>query len=387
MRLAYLDPHAVPDDIPEALQILYTVDALGQNGVDIELITPPARREAHSILGRKLSDRVHTHPARTGRGFLGFRSNRPFYRAATRLLGGLRVDAVLVRNLKMAEHLLHELPNLPLFFETHELFVQSYRDEHPHPDWRERRKLDELSRREGFVYRHARGLIALTPLLIEDIRREYGIDTPAVVAPDGVDLEQAKPPATPIHNETPVLLYLGSLHPWKGVDKIIRAMAHVKQAAVLHIVGGNQKRIDELKNLANELGVGQRVVFDGPVDPGRRFEWIHRADICLLPLTETSIASRYTSPLKLFEYMAVGRSIIVSDLPSMRLLLENGHDALMAETGDPASFAAAIDRLLSDSDLRNKLAANAGIRAKSFSWLARAQQVSEFINKQLGSNP
>ena len=161
MRLAYLDPHAVPDEIPEALQILYTVDALGQNGVDMHLVTPPARREAQSILGRKLSDWVHTHPVSGGRGLLGIRSNRPFYRAATRILRDLSVDAVLVRNLKMAEHLLREMPDLPLFFETHELFVQSYREEHPQPGWRKRRKLAELARREGFVYRHARGLIAL----------------------------------------------------------------------------------------------------------------------------------------------------------------------------------------------------------------------------------
>ncbi len=387
MRLAYLDPHAVPDEIPEALQILYTVDALGRNGIEVELITPPARRDARSILGRNLSDRVHAHPVRTGRGFLWVRSNRPFYHAATAILRGMDADAVLVRNLKMAEYLLREVPNLPLFFETHELFVQSYREEHPQPGWRERRKLAELARREGFVYRHARGLIALTPLLIEDIRKEYGVDTPAVVAPDGVDLEQAKPPATTVRTEIPVLLYLGSLHPWKGVDKIIRSMPHVKNPAVLHIVGGTPRRIEELKSLAGDIGAGERVIFEGPVDPGRRFEWIHRADICLLPLTETSIASRYTSPLKLFEYMAAGKAIIVSDLPSMRLLLENGRDAFMTETGDPASFAAAIDRLLSDSALRGKLAVNAGLRAKSFSWSARAQQVSEFINKQLESSP
>ncbi len=385
MRLAYLDPHAVPDDIPEALQILYTVDALGQSGADVHLITPPGVRQAAAILGRPLSEHIHLHPVHARHGYLGIRSNQPFYRAAIRTLRNLPVDAVLVRNLKMAEYLLRELPNLPLFFETHELFVQSYREEHPQPGWRERRKLAELARREGFVYRHALGLIALTPLLIEDIRKEYGIDTPAVVAPDGVDLEQAKPPSAPVRNEVPVLLYLGSLHLWKGVDTLIRAMQHVIHPAVLHIVGGSKQRINELKSLANGLGVGQRVVLDGPVDPGRRFEWIHSADICLLPLTETSIASRYTSPLKLFEYMAAGKAIIVSDLPSMRAILEPGKHAIMTTSNDPISFAQAIELLLADSGLRRRLGAADQEHARNFTWASRADILRRYIENRLTS--
>ncbi len=383
MKLAYLDPHAVPADTPEALQILYTVDALGRNGVEVHLLTAPGIRQACSILGRPLSERVCLHPVDTARGYFGIRSNRPFYRAAIRQLRRLDVAAVLVRNLKMAERLLREVPDLPLFFETHELFAQSFREAHPQFGWRQRLKIAALTRREGYVYRNARGLIALTPLLIEDIRRAYRIVTPAAVAPDGVDLEQAKSQATPIRNNTPILLYLGSLHPWKGVDTLIRAMQHVKHAAVLHIAGGNPQRINELRRLARELAVAHRIVFDGPVDPGRRFEWIHRADICLLPLTETCIASRYTSPLKLFEYMAAGKPIVTSDLPAMRILLENERNALLVKASDPSAFANAIDRLLADHGLREKLAVNAAQRSRSFSWQARGKQLIDFLSQRL----
>lgn len=383
MRLAYLDPHAVPDDIPEALQILYTVDALGQNGVQVELVTPPGRRKPEAILGRPMSERIHPRPVTAKPGFPGFRSNRPFYHAATRLLRDLKVDAVLVRNLKLAEHLLRRVPEIPLFFETHELFAQSFREEHPRMSFLKRRKLAALSRRENFVYRHAHGLIALTPLLIEDIRREYAIDTPAIVAPDGVDLEQAQPPSVPVKNQVPILLYLGSLHPWKGVDTLIRAIPYVTGPAILHIVGGNQKRIGELSSLAAELGVSQRVVFAGSVDPGRRFEWIHRADICLLPLTETSIASRYTSPLKLFEYMAAGKPVIVSDLPSMRAVLTQNKNALMVKPDDPHEWATAIGQLLESRALAEKLGRASINVANQYSWLSRAKLVASAICETL----
>lgn len=383
LHLAYLDPHAVPDDCPEALQILYTVDALGEAGVDVTLVTPRPRGAVTpcSILGREPSARVRLEhlPDLRRRWWWPGGSSKPFYWLAGRRLRRLKVDAVLTRNLKLAEHLLRHTPQVPLFFETHELFAQSFRDEHPKPSARARRKLAALEARELYVYRNARGLIALTPLLIEDIRRVYGIGTPAIVAPDGVDLRQAEPRQFSAPNPRPVLLYLGSLHPWKGVHTIIRALAYVTHDVRLEIVGGNGERIAELQALAQGLGVGDRVIFVGHVAPGRRFDYIHRADVCLLPLTPTSIASRYTSPLKLFEYMAAGKAIVVSDLPSMRTVLEPGNHALLVPASQPQAFAEAIDTLLSDRSMLHRLGENARRHAAAFSWSRRAATLADFV--------
>ena len=388
MHIAYLDPHAVPDNCPEALQILYTVDALGELGVRVTLVTPkPAGAiAARDILGRELSPHVRFVylPDWRARWWLPLRSNKPFYRLATAVLKDLGAEAVFVRNLKMAEHLLRHTPAVPLFFETHELFAQSYREEHPRMSLRQHHKLATLARREEFVYRNATGLVALTPLLIEDIRKVYGVETPAVVAPDGVDLRQAQAAVSFPPHAVPWLLYLGSLHPWKGVDTLLRAMAHIKTPAELHVVGGNDKRIAELRRLAQELAVEKRVVFHGAVEPGERFDWIHRADICLLPLTETSIGGRYTSPLKLFEYLAAGKAVVVSDLPSMRQVLEPERDALLVKTGEAGGFAAAIERLLADAGLRSRLGAAAKARAEGFTWRRRCATIRHFFAERLG---
>ncbi|HLD13981.1 MAG TPA: glycosyltransferase family 4 protein [Burkholderiales bacterium] len=403
MHLAYLDPHPVPDSCPEALQMLYTVDALGSLGTRVTLVTPKpdSVTDARAILGHDISTNVQARHLESRRGLWRWlRSNQPFYRMAAATLKETKADAVLVRNLKMAEHLLRHAPNVPLFFETHELFAQSYREEHPRMNLRRHHKLAALAQREEFVYRNATGLVALTPLLVEDIRTTYRVETPATVAPDGVDLEQARTPvATTPHTTpggaeveqrreqlptTPWLLYLGSLHPWKGVDTLVRAMAHVKQPAELHIVGGNAARIGELRMLADEFDVIRRVVFHGPVEPGRRFEYIHRADICLLPLTDTGLGGRYTSPLKLFEYMAAGKAIVVSDLPSMHQVLTPEQNALLVPSGEPEAFAQAIDRLLMDKALKTRLGDAAKSRAQNFSWRARSETILRFITTQLG---
>ena len=75
---------------------------------------------------------------------------------------------------------------------------------------------------------------------------------------------------------------------------------------------------------------------------------MHRADICLLPLTDTGIGSRYTSPIKLFEYMATGKPIVVADVPATRAILTPGTNALAVPVGDPHAFAAAINTFLAD---------------------------------------
>ncbi len=388
MHLAYLDPHPVPDNCPEALQMLYTVDALGNLGTRVTLVTPKPESaiNARAVLGHDLSANVQVRHLESRRGLWRWlRSNQPFYRMAAGELKTLGVDAVLVRNLKMAEHLLRHVPNVPLFFETHELFAQSYREEHPRMNLRRHHKLAALAQREEFVYRNATGLIALTPLLIEDIRTTYRVETPAVVAPDGVDLEQAQAPVSTTPHTTPWLLYLGSLHPWKGVDTLVRAMAHVKQPAELHIVGGNAARIGELRALADEFDVIRRVVFHGPVEPGRRFDYIHRADVCLLPLTDTGLGGRYTSPLKLFEYMAAGKAIVVSDLPSMRQVLTPEQDALLVPAGESEALARAIDRLLMEKTLKTRLGEAAKSRAQGFSWRARSETIQRFVAGRLGN--
>ena len=389
MKLAYLDPHPVPDAIPEALQILQTVDALARVGASVTLVTPAPEGDADpaAILGRPLASGatlVHLADLRR-RWWAPSRSNKLFYVQARRWLRENRADAVLARNLRLAEEIVDEPGLAPLFFETHEVFAQSFREEHPDMDRRRRVKLAVLEKRERLVYARSRGLVALTQLLADDVRSEYGLPTPIVVAPDGVDVEAARlADVTRPANEKPVLLYLGSLHPWKGVEVAVEAMRDLP-GAMLHVAGGAEVRIAELAALATLHGVRDRVLFLGAVPPVRRFEVIGGADVCLLPLTKTSIASRYTSPLKLFEYMAMGKPVVASNLDSIREVLTDGEDALLVQAADPRALARGVERVLGDPALATRLGGTAKARAAAFGWDARAKRMLEFMRAHAAS--
>lgn len=389
MRLIYPDPNCVPDRTPSALQILQNVDALGNLGVKVSLLTPRSRTALtpNDVLGRSLppSVTILSTPDLRRRWFFPTSSNKPFYFLAERQIRRERNCVLLVRNLRMAEYLLKTGVTHPLFFETHEIFAQTYREEHSHLNAAARRKMTILAAREDFVYRHSQGLITITQSLADDVRKYYQVDTPTLVAPDGVDEELAAQAPQYPPNAVPVLLYLGSLHPWKGVEILIRTMQYVT-GAILKIAGGIATRIAELRSLAEQLNVDGRVEFMGPIDPIKRFEVIAAADICLLPSSDSSIGSRFTSPLKLFEYLAMSKPIVASDLPALREILQHNETALLTAVGDERKFAESINLLLADPGLRARLGANAKEISRRYSWQARAKGVLGFI-QQLTSQP
>jgi glycosyltransferase involved in cell wall biosynthesis len=375
MHIYYIDPHPVPGDSPEAMQILQTVDALAALGCDVTLVTPATPPlEAAAILGRPLHARVRLSPLAVPRTWWRTqRSSQPFYRAACAHMRMVRdCDAILVRNLKLAEQLLR-LPQRPrLIFETHEVFARTFAEIHSRYNPRARVKLAKLRAREGAVYREADALAALTEWLLADLREDYGVTTRAVVVPDGVDLQLAEAAVLPQRPDGPTrLLYLGSLHPWKGVSTLIAALARIPEAH-LRIAGGPPDRIAELRALAQSHGVFSRVEFLGHVVPADRFKVIAQCDVCLLPLSETSIGSRYTSPLKLFEYMALGKPIVSADVPAIRSVLTPGESALLVPPGDVDALAAAVRQLMEQPALAERLGRQARQLAQRYSWQARA---------------
>lgn len=384
-RLAYLDPYTVPAYTPSAMQILQMAEALAEAGAEISLVTPASAVAAGAVLGREPHPRLRLAPLADirKRWFFPFSTHRVFFLQALAWIRRHKPQAIFVRNLKFADWLLPRVAGIPIYFETHELFAQTFREEHPGTmGWRHQRKFDLLEQREAAVYRGVSGLFSLTAALADDIRQRYAVTKPITVLPDGVDMAAiATAQAAPVRREAgglPRILYLGSLHPWKGVDVLVRAMAQVP-AAELWIAGGETARIEHLKSLAVDLGCAGRLRFLGKIAPAERFRLIGECDICALPLLMTSIGSRYTSPLKLFEYMGMAKPIIASDLPSLREVMRHGENGWLVEAENPEALAAGITELLADPGRAAALGRQAGVDAAAYSWLNRAQQVLQVM--------
>jgi glycosyltransferase involved in cell wall biosynthesis len=104
----------------------------------------------------------------------------------------------------------------------------------------------------------------------------------------------------------------------------------------------------------------------------------------VLPNTNSRVSARYTSPLKLFEYMAAGKPIVASDLPALAEVLRHGENALLAEAGNPDALAAAIRRVLEDRALAERIARTAFDEAPNYSWQRRADRLVPVLQAAVG---
>ena len=110
--------------------------------------------------------------------------------------------------------------------------------------------------------------------------------------------------------------------------------------------------------------------------PGDHVDLLALMDVLAVPnRSQPEISARYTSPLKVFEALAAGLPLVASDLPSLREVLSDGEDAVLAAPDDEAALAQAIRRLAGDAALRGALAARGRARAAEHSWDARARRL------------
>jgi glycosyltransferase involved in cell wall biosynthesis len=156
----------------------------------------------------------------------------------------------------------------------------------------------------------------------------------------------------------------------------VRALAHAPNVRGL-IVGGHPAERDRARidALAATLGVADRLEMTGLVPSSDVGAHLARATVLVLPNVATTISDRYTSPLKLFEYLWTGLPIVASDLAAIREVLTDGRTALLVPPGDVGALARALVRVSTDRTLASALGTAARALAPQFTWHARAARL------------
>jgi glycosyltransferase involved in cell wall biosynthesis len=246
-------------------------------------------------------------------------------------------------------------------------------------------KLARLERRERRVWTSAEGYVTLTAAHAEELAARFGPRQAIGIVPDGARLAADRTfDWSGPRGDRPVVAYAGHLYPWKGVDTLIDALALVPEVDG-RIIGGHPREGDlaRLTALAAARGLGPRLHFTGLLSPQDVAGALAEADVLVLPNTATEVSARYTSPLKLFEYLAAGRPIVASRLPALSEVLDDGVNALLVAPGDPAALADAIRRLAGDRALAHRLASRAFADAGQYSWARRAERLDVVLARAL----
>src|SRR5262249_34768155 len=155
-------------------------------------------------------------------------------------------------------------------------------------------------------------------------------------------------------------------------DHVIDFLARSGPAGPTLLIVGDGPARAELEARALRLGLADRVRFTGVVRREDIPRHVAAYDVALQPA-----ATPYASPLKLFEYMALGRAIIAPIQPNICEILVDGDDALLFDPSVDGDFAAKTERLVNDAGLRRQLSAGAlkTLITKDYTWSANAARV------------
>ena len=154
------------------------------------------------------------------------------------------------------------------------------------------------------------------------------------------------------------------VHGWishiRCADVFVRAMRQVREDALLFFVGPVEPSYkQELMALAQTCGVADRVVFQGVVPGDILLTLAASADIGLQIQRNVGLNSYYCAPGKLFQYFAVGLPVVASNFPGMVEVVEKNEVGLCVDPEDDAAVASAINRILDDDALRQRMSQNA----------------------------
>ncbi|MFZ5485071.1 MAG: glycosyltransferase family 4 protein [Pseudomonadota bacterium] len=245
---------------------------------------------------------------------------------------------------------------------------------------------------EAWTWRGADGVLPVTRVL-GDVIEKAGVPAERIhVIPNGINPEhfaQAPAPdaakrALGLEGRT-VLGFTGFVRDWHGIDKVIDWMARHDRDENIHLlmVGDGPARAD-LEAQASRLGLADRVTFTGLVHRDRVPAMVAAFDIALQPAV-----TYYASPLKLFEYLALGCAIVAPRKANLLEVLVHDDNALMFDPDIPGDLELTLDRLTADRALRERLgtAAKHTIDRRGYTWRRNAERVTALFQTLAGRLP
>lgn len=165
----------------------------------------------------------------------------------------------------------------------------------------------------------------------------------------------------------PNLVWLRAFHDIYNPSLAVKVVALlVKEFPTVRLVmiGPDKKdgSLESAKNLALKLGVLDNITFPGPVPKATTPEWINGGDILLnTPRIDNT-------PVSILEAMACGVCIVSTNVGGIPYLLENEYDSLLVPDGDEIAMAKAVQRLLTEDGLADRLSVNARQKVEQCDW-------------------
>ena len=236
------------------------------------------------------------------------------------------------------------------------------------------------------------GLVVITKAIKDEIIETLNISENKIkVEPDAVDLlrysgenridkkEARKKLNLPLDKF--IIGYTGQLYP-DETNLLIEASKRVPSDVKFIIVGGKPDKVQSFNSVIQKEGI-KTIEFVGFVEPHQVPYYQFASDVLIMIYNKGLRTIKYTSPLKMFEYMAASKPIIASDYPAIREILNDGRNAILIEPESVTAIVSAINSLQENYSLRERIAQQAYEDVQPFDWYKRAERIIKFIQRLL----
>lgn len=259
-----------------------------------------------------------------------------------------------------------------LVYDAHELYTE----------------ISTLSRRERRVWRRLERLligradatISVCDSIAEELSKRYGVQRPTVVlnCPSGPRPVSRRPEllrrAAGLRSEgAAVVLYQGGFVPHRGLPELVRASRWFDGATLVMMGWGRLEQ--ELRRLVEEEELAGVVRFAPPVSQRELLTHSAGADVGVIPYQAVGLNNFYTTPNKLFEYMAAGLPIAASRFPELVRFVEGLEVGRTFDPTRPRDIAAAVNGILADDAARDAMRERALAAARTYCWEREAPRV------------
>jgi glycosyltransferase involved in cell wall biosynthesis len=341
---------------------------------------------AHEVLEGFRVERVRRDPQprgieapagseKAGPGALGLAwALLDYWRHATFRARALRADAYHA----------HDLVTLPaawaarlgrparLVYDAHELFTEIGR-------------LGRLPRLvlgllERLLIGRADRRITVNASIARELARRYGVPEPLVIR--NCPRSTGTPPsqeASPLRSYAgvpdglPIVLFQGMFMPHRGLENLVRAVPFLPSAHL--VLMGWGPLAEPLKELASSQGMALRVHVVAGVPLADLLVYTAGADVGVIPYRNVGLNNYYTSPNKLFEYVAAGVPIAASRFPELRRVVEGLHLGRTFDPERPEDIAATLAAMLQDPAALAAVRARVAAAAPDFTWEAESRKL------------
>jgi glycosyltransferase involved in cell wall biosynthesis len=244
--------------------------------------------------------------------------------------------------------------------------------------------LTSLARRhERQAYLDCSMLVCVSEPLKQLVTSRLGVPGDKIaVVPNGVDTDFFRPrPSEPRAYEGFTLVYAGGIEPWQGIDLLLHTMADLRRddgLSIHAVIAGDGPVRRDCERLAGELGLGPYVQFLGTVSREAVPHVIASGDLGYSGHTEMQGRAVFRSPLKLYEYMAVGKPVLSSAVADARQIVVPNETGFLFTSDDAGGLRAALSRAFAARDALPAMGARARkLVEDGHSWSARCRAIVE----------